>query len=139
MSIRYFPYSCEYKLLFHHFERKLTKGRDTEDVAKAHILSLDEAKVPGNRRYLLASPEAVDLRSVVARMKHEYPELADMLPDVAIDEEGDKNKKAKLAKIDTSESDVVFGTEWKGAYDSIKEIVLDAVKWAKENGSEVRK
>ena len=39
-------------------------GRDTDDVARVHVLSLDSEKVPGNRRYLLASPEIVDLRRV---------------------------------------------------------------------------
>jgi hypothetical protein len=97
------------------------------------VLALEPEKVPGNQRYLLASPETVDLRSVVARMKEDYPELADKLPDVGVDDEGHRSRMAKLAKVDTSKSDVVFGTKWKSAYDSIKEIVLDAIRWEKAN------
>ena len=108
--------------------------RDTDDVARTHVLSLDAEKVPGNRRYLLASPEVVDLRSVNAKMREEYPGLRERLSDVKIDEEGFETRKAKLAKIDTSKSDCVFGTGWKSAYDSIKEIVLDAARWEGENG-----
>ncbi|KAJ4356629.1 uncharacterized protein N0V89_004665 [Didymosphaeria variabile] len=106
---------------------------DTDDVARAHVLALEQEKVPGNHRYLLASHEGVNLRSVVARMKKEYPEVADRLPDVQVDEEGYESRRAKLAKIDTSKSDTIFGTEWKTAYDSIKEIVLDAVRWEKDD------
>ncbi|KAJ4290611.1 hypothetical protein N0V90_010829 [Kalmusia sp. IMI 367209] len=108
---------------------------DTDDVAKAHVLSLDARKVPGNRRYILASPEVVDLRTVAARLRQEYPDLAERLPDVEVDEDGFTAKKAKLAEVDTNKSDEIFGTEWKSAYDSIKEIVLDAVKWEKEKGN----
>ncbi|KAF1971088.1 NAD(P)-binding protein [Bimuria novae-zelandiae CBS 107.79] len=106
---------------------------DTDDVARVHVLSLDAEKVPGNWRYLLVSPEIVDVRSVAARMRKEYPELADRLPDVEVDAEGYEKKKAKLAKMDTSKSDEIFGTEWKSAYDSIKEIVLDTVRFEKES------
>ncbi|KAL5459608.1 hypothetical protein PMIN06_002750 [Paraphaeosphaeria minitans] len=66
-------------------------------------------------------------------MRKEYAELAHRLPDVVIDEQGHGRRKAKLVKVDTSKSDVVFGTEWRSAYDSIKEIVLDVVRWEKEN------
>lgn len=97
------------------------------------MLALDREKVPGNKRYLLASPEIVDLRSVVARMKQEYPEMANRLPGVETDEDGHRRKKARLVKVDTKQSDAVFGTTWKSAYDSIKEIVLDAVRWEEAN------
>lgn len=107
--------------------------RDTDDVARAHVLALEQDKVPGNQRYLLASPETVDLRSVVVRMKKEYAEVAHRLPDVELDEERYTGLKAKLAKLDTSKSDVIFGTTYKSAYDSIKEIVLDAVRWEEAN------
>ena len=109
--------------------------RDTDDVARVHVLSLDSDKVPGNRRYLLASDEIVDLRRVASRMKEEYPELAGRLPDVEVDDEGYQGRKAMLAQIDTSASDAVFGREWKSAYDSIKEIVLDVARW--EGGGRV--
>lgn len=106
---------------------------DTDDVASIHIQALDRDRVPGNRRYVLASDEPVNLRSIAARLRREHPELRDRLPDLS--EEGDLWTKENMVKVDTSESDAIFGTNWKAAYDSVKETVFDVLRWEKENGS----
>ncbi|KAF2678606.1 NAD(P)-binding protein [Lentithecium fluviatile CBS 122367] len=104
---------------------------DTDDVAGTHILSLDREKVPGNRRYLLTHPETVNLRAVAAKLRREHPELAGRLPDLP--EEDSVWAKEKLVKIDTSKADAVFGTQWTDAYESIKAIVFDVLRWEEQN------
>jgi len=110
--------------------------RDTDDVARVHIQALDRVRIKGNARYLLASHEIVNLRAVAKRLREEDPRLAEVLPDVELDVEGFEKRKARLARLDLSESDALFGVTWKSAYESIKEIVLDDLRWNEENKHE---
>lgn len=105
--------------------------RDTDDVARAHILSLDRSKVPGNERYVLASSELLDLRAIANRLRKENPEWASRIPEM--EELPSSHLQGKFATIDTSKADGVFGTDWKSAFDSVKETVANVIRWEKEN------
>jgi hypothetical protein len=100
-------------------------------VARTHVLSLDRTKVPGNERYVLASSEPLDLRAIVSKLRKEKPEWASRLPEVEV--LPTSRLQGKFATINTAKADKVFGTDWKSAYDSIKETVTDAIKLEKKN------
>lgn len=102
---------------------------DTDDVARCHILSMSKAKVPGNERYLLASKDILNLRKIVNEIRRETPAVAERI-STFVDERD--TFEGKIANLDTSKADKVFGTEWKGGYNSIRETVLDVLKWEKE-------
>ncbi|KAI4667253.1 uncharacterized protein J4E79_001938 [Alternaria viburni] len=104
---------------------------NTDDVAKSHVTALDRNKVPGNERYLLVSPEIMDLRAIAVDLRAESLELTKRIP--ALQPNLERRGPEKFAKIDTSKSEAVFGTQWKSGHDTIKEVVLDVVKWEKEN------
>jgi len=87
--------------------------------------------VPGNERYILVSPEIMDLRAIAVDLRAESPELAKRIP--ALQPNLERRRPETFAKIDTSKSEAAFGTQWKSGHDTIKEVVLDVVKWEKEN------
>jgi nucleoside-diphosphate-sugar epimerase len=109
------------------------RTRDTDDVARTHILSLDRTKVPGNERYFLASSEPLDLRVIASKLRKEKPEWASRLPEVEV--LPTSRLQGKFAKIDTAKADKVFGTDWKSAYESVKETVADVIEWEKKNAA----
>jgi nucleoside-diphosphate-sugar epimerase len=104
--------------------------RDTDDVAKCHVLALDQGKVKGNERYLTVSNETLELRKIVDKLKQELPELAGRLPTFE-----ERNEALKLATVDLKKGNAVFGTAWKSAYESVKATVEDVLRWEKENGA----
>lgn len=108
-----------------------TETRDTDDVARTHILSLDRSKVPGNERYLIASSEPFDLRVIANKLRKEKPEWASRLPEVEV--LPTSRLQGKLATINTTKADKVFGSDWKSAYESVKETVADVIEWEKKN------
>jgi NADPH-dependent methylglyoxal reductase len=80
--------------------------------------------VPGNERYLVASPERLDLRKVVNVLRGEDPEIAQRIP--AFEATG-VDIAAKIVRVDTSKADKVFGTEWKGAVESVRAVAKDVL------------
>ncbi|KAF2844376.1 hypothetical protein T440DRAFT_559659 [Plenodomus tracheiphilus IPT5] len=104
---------------------------NTDDVAQTHVVSLDRKKVPGNERYILTSQEILDLRSIAADLRAQYPELAKRIPE--LQKSSEPRRADGFAKVDTSKAEAVFGNQWKSHYDSVKEAVLDVVNWEKEN------
>lgn len=106
-----------------------TRYRDTDDVAKCHVLALDQGKVKGNERYLIASNEVLELRKIVDKLKQESPELGERLP--AFEE---STKPLKLANVDLTKGNTAFGTAWKSAYESVKATVEDSLSWERDGG-----
>ena len=102
---------------------------DTDDVAHRHILALDRGKVAGNQRYLLTRAEPLNLRAVLVRLRKEHPELASRIPDLPDDVD---MAAKKLCKVDLTKSDATFGTQSSDMYESVAQIVFDAVKWEQE-------
>jgi NADPH-dependent methylglyoxal reductase len=93
---------------------------DVDDVAAMHVKSLDMAAVPGNRRYL-ASAGIMDSNDVSRKIRDEFPQLRSRVPEVP---EGG-SVPGTLVKLDLAETNRVFGTAWKGWWESARATVVD--------------
>jgi NADPH-dependent methylglyoxal reductase len=93
---------------------------DVDDVADMHVKSLDKARVPGNKRYL-ASAGVMDSRDVARKIREEFPELRSRVPEPA---EGSGIPES-LITLDLKETEEVFGTAWKGWWESARATVVD--------------
>lgn len=100
--------------------------RDVEDVASIHVKSLD-LKVPGNERYLFHSSHPQDSAEVAKKIREEYPQLRNRVPEVG----EDRAESPVKVKVDTSKSDRVFGGPWKDWWESAKDTVDDIIKFEK--------
>lgn len=101
--------------------------RDVEDVASIHVKSLD-LKVPGNERYLFHSGHLQDSSEIAKKIREEYPQLRNRVPEV-----GEKTAESPIkVTVDTAKSDKVFGVPWKDWWESTKDTVDDIVKFEKK-------
>ncbi|KAF2837901.1 NAD(P)-binding protein [Patellaria atrata CBS 101060] len=106
---------------------------DVDDVARLHVLSLNDS-VPGNERYLFAHPSLLSPNHLANKIRETYPELRDRVPAA-----GEDNGLPKpLPTLDTSKADKVFGTAWKGLWESARWAVEDVLAWEKKEGRTVR-
>jgi hypothetical protein len=101
---------------------------DIDDVAEMHVRSLDTNAVPGNKRYIGASGVA-DGYEIARKIREEYPELRNRVPEAS----GSGLPKV-LFKFDMSETDAVFGKNWKSVWESAKATVEDIITTEKKTG-----
>lgn len=66
---------------------------------------------------------------VARKIREEYPALRDRIPDVP-----EQAFPDTLLKLDTKETDEVFGTNWKGWWESVKLTVEDILTTEKKFG-----
>ncbi|KFY12227.1 hypothetical protein V492_04005 [Pseudogymnoascus sp. VKM F-4246] len=99
---------------------------DIEDVSSIHVKSLD-LKVPGNERYLFHSGHFQDAAEIAKKVREEYPQLRNRVPEV-----GEERAESPIkVKVDTAKSDKVFPGPWKDWWESAKDTVDDIVKFEK--------
>jgi hypothetical protein len=74
-------------------------------------------KVPGNERYLFHTSHLLDNSELANKIREEYPQLRDRVP------EGAKAGSASAIKMmtDTAKSDKIFAGPWKGWWESAKD------------------
>lgn len=106
------------------------KYRDIEDVAHVHIKSLDASAVPGNQRYLFAAREKIVANRLADKIRAELPHLRERVPK---GKEGD-GLPPTLVKLDTSRADKVFGTQWKGWWESAMATIEDLLAYEGKYG-----
>lgn len=99
--------------------------RDVEDVASIHVKSLD-LKVPGNERYLFYSHYPQDSSEIAKKVREEYPQLRNRVPEAK-----ERAESPVKVKVDTAKSNKVFPGPWKDWWESAKDTVDDIVKFEK--------
>ncbi|KAF1941775.1 NAD(P)-binding protein [Clathrospora elynae] len=102
---------------------------DVDDVAFMHVKSLDTAAVPGNKRYL-ASAGIIDSNDVARKIREEFPQLRNRVPEPA----AGTGIPDALVTLDLAETDEVFGTAWKGGWETARATVLDILTTEKKYG-----
>ena len=98
-----------------------------DDVAWMHVKSLDPS-VPGNKRYL-AVAGAMNQDDLSRKIKEEFPSLKDRVLDFPNFKTPDN-----VLKVDTKETDEVFGTNWRSWWDSCKLTIEDILTTEKNFG-----
>lgn len=98
--------------------------RDVDDVASYHVKALDFSAVPGNERYLFAAGK-YSANWVANKVRAKHPELRSRIPDGG---DGD-NWPVPLARINTEKAGKVFGTNWKGWWESTEATVEDVLAY----------
>ena len=92
-------------------------------MALIHVKSL-LLSTPGNKRYLF-NAGTMSVNAVVRKIREEYPQLRERV----LEGGGGDGFPVPMAKCDTSRSDEVFGTEWKGWWESAKATVDDILEY----------
>jgi NADPH-dependent methylglyoxal reductase len=95
---------------------------DVDDVADMHVKSLDVAAVPGNRRYL-ASAGVMDSNDLARKIRDEFPQLRSRVPEPPVG----GSIPDTLVKLDLAETEKVFGTTWKGWWESARATIVDII------------
>ena len=109
----------------------MTMNRDIDDVATVHLKSLDLDKTPGNERYLFYGGK-VSARWVANEIRAKYPSLTERVPEGG---EGD-GFPVPMMKCDTEAADRVFGSQWKGWWESVDASVKDILTYEAEKRSQ---
>jgi NADPH-dependent methylglyoxal reductase len=95
---------------------------DVDDVADMHVRSLDVAAVPGNRRYL-TSAGVMDSNDVARKIRDEFPQLRSRVPEPPVG----GSIPDSLVKLDLAETDRIFGTAWKGWWETARATIVDVI------------
>jgi NADPH-dependent methylglyoxal reductase len=102
---------------------------DVDDVADMHVRSLDVAKVPGNKRYL-ASAGVLDSNDVARKIREDFPQLRSRVSEPPLG----GSIPDTLIKLDLSETHKVFGTAWKGWWETARAITMDIIESEEKYG-----
>ena len=97
--------------------------RDVEDVAAIHVRTLD-VNIPGNKRYLFHAGPLLKAQKVANQIRETYPQLRSRVPEGGAGDE----LPIPLVKVDISKFGNVFGTQWKGWWESAKATVDDILR-----------